>query len=242
MHRLNILARVTKRTIKILIMTAGFAAVLFVALAFTSLPYWGRYHLGTGFKPDYHRVHTLVILGGGGFPSEKVLMRLWYGREVALQNPGLKIVIATPGSTDDPASTLMKMRHILLEQGIDSTRIILENRGLNTRDQALMVRQLYEDNWFDEPLVIITSPEHIYRSVKCFQKAGFDQVSGQPTLEAMLETDLKLSNRKLGGNQTIPDVGDSIALRYSFWDYMKYEIEVAREYLAITYYRLKGWI
>ena len=34
----------------------------------------------------------------------------------------------------------------------------------------------------------------------------------------------------------------SLDLRYNIWTQMKYEVIVAREYLALTFYKLKGWV
>jgi uncharacterized SAM-binding protein YcdF (DUF218 family) len=230
------------KIVNVSLIAFGLFFILVSVLAFTSWPYYARYRLATKYAPDYNRAKTLVVMGGGGFPSESVLMRLWFASEIAIQYPELKIVITTPGNINDESSTLMKMRNNLLNRGIDSCRIILEPEGLNSRHQALQVRKLFEMNLFEEPLVIVTSAEHVHRSVMCFQKAGFENVGGQPTLEAMLETDLKLSSRSLGGNKNIPGVGQSISLRYSYWNYLKYEVDVAREYIALAYYKIRGWI
>jgi len=242
MLRLKALLRWVMKLSRYTLYLAGGLLIIMCVLAFTSLPFWARYRLGTGYQPDYHTAKTLVILGGGGYPSESTLMRLWFTNEFAQRDPMLKVLISTPGKIDDLSSTVMKMRQNLIDNGIDSTRIILEPVGLNTRHQALLAFELYKKGFFEEPLVLVSSPEHIFRSVRCFRKVGFIEVSGQPTLETMLETDLKITNQKLGGKTGVPNVGSSIPLRYSFWNYLKYEVDVAREYLAIAYYKLKGWI
>jgi uncharacterized SAM-binding protein YcdF (DUF218 family) len=229
-------------SIRIVMYSVVALAILVVMLAFTSLPYWARYRLGTSLAGVPENTQTILVMGAGGFPSEQVLMRLWYTAELATRFNGAKVVIATPGDTCNASSTVMKMRSTLVAWGIDSIRIILESKGLNTRHQAMEAYSLLEQKLFSEPVVIVSSPEHIYRSVKCFEKAGFNQVSGKPTLEAMLETDLRIEKNTLGGEKKVPEVGKSITVRYKFWDYLKYEVEVAREYLAIIYYRLKGWI
>ena len=93
------------------------------------------------------------------------------------------------------------------------------------------------------PVLLITSPEHMRRAVLCFRKAGFEKVNGLPAFENALEADLKFDDDKLGGNNTlIPDVGESIKARYQLWNHLKYEILIAREIVALGYYRLRGWI
>jgi len=228
--------------LRILLIAFGVLFLVFIILAFTSLPFWARYNLGKSEAFVPKNTQTILVMGGGGFPSESVLMRLWYTAELAKEFSDAKIIIATPGDTLDPKSTICQMENELVYSGIQTDRIIIECEGLNTRDQALRAYEFYTDGKFSEPLVVVSSPEHIYRTILSFEKVGFKKVSGRPAMEAMLETDLKLKNKKLGGNENIPDVGNSISIRYKFWDYLKYEIIVAREYVAIAYYKVKGWI
>jgi len=91
-------------------------------------------------------------------------------------------------------------------------------------------------------LLLITSPEHLYRAVLTFKKAGFDVVDGLPAFESDIESDISFSSKKLGGRRWVPDLGESITLRYQFWTQLQYEILILREYMAIAYYWLMGWI
>lgn len=230
------------KTIKIALIVLGSIFLLAVMLAMTSLPFWARYRLGSSRAYLPATTQTIVVMGAGGFPSETLLMRLWSTADLAAKFPAAKVVVTTPGDTLDPKSTITQMRSTLIKWGVDSTRIILEAEGLNTRHQAMMVQEIAEQGRIAEPLVIVTSPEHVYRSVLSFQKVGFQKVTGQPASEVMLETDLRIKSKKLGGKTVVPDVGNSISIRYKFWDYLKYEIIVAREYMAIAYYWMSGWI
>ena len=208
----------------------------------SSLPFWAQYRLSRSqsFVPE--NPQTILIMGAGGFPSEALMMRLWYTIEIAHDFTGTKIVVATPGHFVDSTSTVFLMYQFLVDHQIDSSRIIIENRGLNTRHQALMAYEMYEKGLFREPLVIVSSPEHIYRSVKSFRKAGFTQVSGLPATEIVLETDLNIDKEDLGGNKYLPGTTNSFSLRYRFWNYLHLEISLIHEFVAIAYYRMKGWI
>jgi uncharacterized SAM-binding protein YcdF (DUF218 family) len=230
------------KAFRLLLIASGILFLLIIILAFTSLPFWARYNLGTLMASVPENTQTILVMGAGGFPSETVLLRLWYTAELAKEFPEAKIVVTTPGDTLAPKSTICLMENELIATGIHTDRIIIESEGLNTRHQAMRAYELYKNGSFSEPLVIVSSPEHIYRTVLSFKKVGFKKVSGKPAMEVMLETDLKIKDKKLGGNQAVPDVGNSISLRYKFWDYLKYEITVAREYFAISYYWLRGWI
>jgi hypothetical protein len=78
--------------------------------------------------------------------------------------------------------------------------------------------------------------------VKTFIKAGLENTGGEPAFEKAIEANLDFDDDELGGNKSIPDVGNNTQLRYQFWNHMKYQIIVYREYFAITYYKLRAWI
>ena len=136
------------------------------------------------------------------------------------------------------------MRDELLLRGVAPERILLEDSGTNTRAQALMVQELvskYEIRNTSH-LLLITSPEHLYRAVLTFEKVGLKHVDGLPAFENDVESDISFSARRLGGRKWIPDVGDSITLRYQFWTQLHYELLIVREWLAIAYYWVNGWV
>ena len=80
------------------------------------------------------------------------------------------------------------------------------------------------------------------RSMLCFRKAGFEDIGGCPAFEYAIETDMTAIKDDLGGNRLIPGINRSISLRYRFWTHLKYEVLIFREYFALAYYKLKGWI
>lgn len=230
------------RLLRASLIVLGFLFLLQLILAMTSLPFWAQYHLARklAFVPEHPK--TIVIMGAGGFPSEDLLMRIWYTTKIAKDYPNTKVVITTPGHFCDSTSTVFQMYQYVVDNGISEDRILVDSVGLNTRHQSIMVHEMFVAGAIEEPLLVVTSPEHVYRAVKCFRKAGFTLATGLPTTDIELETDLSLDSRKIGSKAYIPDSGKSISLRYKFWDYLKVEVNVAREYAAIVYYWLQGWI
>jgi uncharacterized SAM-binding protein YcdF (DUF218 family) len=228
------------QTLRLSLMVLGGIFLVMLIVACTSWPFWAQYRLGKAEAGLPEQAGTILVMGSGGFPSESVLMRLWYTIELAQDYPGAKVVVATPGEITDSASTVFQTITYLIDHQIAKERIVVEPEGLNTRHQALMAYELYRKGAFETPLVIVTSSEHVYRSVLSFRKAGFQQVSGHPATEIMLETDLDLQEEDLGGN--MPVNASSINIRYQFWNYFQLEIRVLREYVAIAYYWVKGWI
>ncbi len=242
---------------KFFLIIIGSFAFIGIVLAFTSAPFWIWYGLGTSKAeisgtPDY-----IVVLGGSGIPSETGLMRTYYAALAAKNFPDARIIIALPGDTTDTLSSVNRMRAEMILRGVEPERILLEDSGTNTRAQAMLIRELisnyklqitnYElpsSSLVPRPssLLLITSPEHLYRAVGTFRKAGFEQIDGLPAFESDIESDISFTARKLGGRRWVPDVGSNITLRYQFWTQLHYELLIIREWVAIAYYWLMGWI
>lgn len=228
------------RILRIFFVTAGIFFLICIALAFTTLPYWGIHWLGASKTELKWKPETIVLMGGAGMPGQENLIRGWYAGKAAASFPEAKILIAMPGELEDSMSTPQKMKNELLLRGIEHGKIIFENNGTNTRSQALNCKKILKAS---EPVLLITSPEHTRRSVLCFQKAGFEKVNALPAFENASEADFTFRDDELGGNKTlVPDVGQSISLRYQVWNHLKYEITIAREVIALAYYKIRGWI
>ena len=229
------------RFVEVLLIAAGVAAIGLFALCFTSAP-WHIYHwLGhdpfqLDRDPDY-----IVVMGGGGIPSESGLMRTYQGAVAAKKFPKARIVIALPSDSDTRYNDAFRMRHELVIRGVRAKRVAYDLKGRNTREQALGVAAMIEPG--TNAVLLITSPEHVKRALLAFRKAGCRNIAGQPAYEVALESDLQYDADSLGGsNIPVPDVGEKIMLRYTFWNNVRYIADSARELCALGYYRLKGWI
>ena len=230
-----------RKILRILILFLGGVLLVMIILSFTSLPFWADYHLGVSSSTLNHKPEVIIIMGGSGMPSQNGLIRCYYGAQAAINFPDARIIIALPGDTLDTESSVRLMGQELIIRGVDSTRIIYENEGTNTRWEALNVKQRFYPNT-SPALLIITSPSHMFRSIKTFEKAGFNNVGGMASFGRANEEELHFINEDLGGNQQLPDMGKQINLRYKVWTRMHIQISVIREYLAISYYWLMGWI
>lgn len=228
------------RILRNFLLLFGFFFLICIVLAFTTLPYWGYHWLGTSKSELKWKPQTLILLGGGGMPSESNLIRSWYLEKAAKTFAGANIIIAMPGNLTDSLSTPQLMKKELELRGLKPGRITFENKGTNTRAQALNCQGIIK---MQSPVLLVTSPEHMRRAVLCFRKAGFEKVNALPAFENATEANLAFRDDELGGNTIlIPDVGQSINMRYQVWNHLKYEILFAREITALAYYRLRGWI
>jgi uncharacterized SAM-binding protein YcdF (DUF218 family) len=253
--------------------TAGIVAVFMIVLSLTSAPFWIWYGMGMK-KAGIHRPPDyIVVMGGGGMPSESGLMRCWYAAKVANHFTRARVIIALPGDVGDSMSSVNQMKKELELRGVSPERIMFEDSGTNTRAEAINVFKIIEhieqqkldveQNKPSSPksslvnrqssvnlpvvtrhssILIVTSPEHLYRAVLTFKKAGFIKVDGVPAFEKTIESDLSFNSRKLGAKTWVPDVGRNITIRYQFWLHLEYELLVLREYFALAYYKLQGWI
>jgi len=228
------------RILRNIVSVVGIFFLLCVVLALTEKPFWGYYWLGTSKTEMKWKPEVIIVLGGGGMPSQSNLMRAWYTANAARSFPGAKVILSIPGDISDSLSTPRLMKKELILRKVCAENISFENQGTNTRAQALNCTKMISSN---VPVLLVTSPEHMRRSVLCFRKAGFQKVNGLPAFENALEADLKFDDDKLGGNKTmVPDVGENINARYQLWNHLKYEILIAREITALAYYKLRGWI
>ncbi|MCC6689964.1 MAG: YdcF family protein [Bacteroidia bacterium] len=226
-----------KKVFKLLFLSLGLLFFILLVFSFTRLPYDIHFWLGTKgakykFTPDY-----IIFLGGSGMPSSSNLIRIYYVSALSEKYPLAKILITHPTDT----SVLALMRAELAERGVDSMRIEIEKKGTNTRAQAIKIAEDFPQ-LIPQNIVIVTSPENMLRTVKVFRKAGFINVGGQSAFENEMFIDLTYNHKKIGGKIFIPDVSSNLNLRYNFWNYLKLEISCLREFVAIGYYWLNGWI
>lgn len=225
------------KCLKIALLSLGIFSLLLIILSFTSFPYWTRYWLGTHYLNNNANPEYIIMFGGSGMPSEDNLIRLYHTASLANHYKLSKIIIAHPKDS----FVYTKMKHEIVIRGIDSSRIAFEPNGTNTRSQVLSISSHYPC-LITSKIIVVTSAEQVYRTVKSFHKAGYKYVSGIPAFNNDMHVDLSYKSKKLGGKTIIPDIGDNLKLRYNFWNYLKMEISCLREFSAIVYYKLNGWI
>lgn len=227
---------IIKKTSLSFFVSMGIIFTIAIVLAFTSVPFYMHFNLGKNpdginltedFKPEY-----VVMFGGAGMPSPDNLMRL-YHTSLWSRHYEVPVILVHP----EDSICQSEMTRVLRQEGVEDINYM--TLGTNTRSQSLELKDSHPE-LLDSPLLIITSTEHVRRTIKCLKKVGFGNVIGMPAQEATVDFNLSLENQKLGGNK-IPSV-ESTSIRYTFYNYLKLEIVCLREYIALTYYKLKNWI
>jgi len=233
-----------KRAVKILLAIfrwffgiIGFISTLLFICSFTPLPYNAYHWLGTSNARPDRPPDVIILLGGSGMPSPDGLMRTYYATEAARKYPNTQVIIAHPLSEQDSLMQLQLMAHELVVKGIDSSRITFEPTGFNTHSQAVRIASLFAGQTDSLSLLVITSPEHMYRAVKTFRKSGFNHVGGLSAFEKPVDEG-QVKDKEISKDIRVK----SVSLRYNMWSYMVYELLVIKETTAILYYKMKGWI
>lgn len=210
--------------------------MVLVILACTRLPFDAHRWLGTAAGECRGGVEAIVVLGGSGMPSGPELLRLHRAATLALVYPEVPVLVIHP----DTADAMRQMVHELVLRGVEEARITTLSEGENTREQALVFARATHEQV--RTVALVTAPENMYRSVAAFRKAGVKGACGVPAWEHAMHHDFEYRHEAIGGKSWTPDVSQKTGLRYTFWNYLKLEITCLREYAAILYYKLNGWI
>lgn len=221
------------RYTKLITFIFGIVSLVLVVLSFTSIPYIAYHQLAaTDYELNSNPTH-IVLLSGNGMPSPDALIKAYYGAESALEFPNSRIVIALPNDSKGSYKSLKLMAKEIINKGVDSSRISFEPTGYNTYTQIKALSKMIPPN---ASILIITNPEHMLRSIKTFNKLGYNNVGSLPAFETPNE------ERSLRNSSEAKTQIKNVNLRYNVWSYLQYEIRVIREYCAISYYWIKGWI
>lgn len=231
-----------KKLILGLLIFGGILLAVAVFFSYTVWPYRLEARLAGAKRFTPPDTEYIVLLGGGGIPSEASLIRTYHAAQAALAFPEAKVIIALPSDASDSTSSIRLMAKELELRGVSSDRILYEDQGKNTRSQAVHIQELFFEKNLMAKLLVVTSPYHMLRSVSVFEKVGFKTVGGYPAYEKANKKDSSFNPLKTGGHTYIPEINDQPGIRYSLWAGLQKEILVLREYAALGYYKLKGWI
>ncbi|NEQ99150.1 MAG: YdcF family protein [Cyanothece sp. SIO2G6] len=142
-----------------------------------------------------------LIFSGGRIP--------WYGGYGA-----------TPESTD--------MAAIAIAMGVPATAIVEEPDSLNTRENAVNVKQILETQGW-EKILLVTSAVHMPRSLRIFKKLGINAIAA-PT--DFLTTQAK-PNQGTGVRRLLETLPDA--------EHLAESTRVIKEYIGTFIYWLRGW-
>src|SRR5207244_2037789 len=132
---------------------------------------------------------TVVVLGGGSWSNrvgslalyqmapETVFRVLEAARLYRLL--GTPTIVLSGGAAEhSPAARPESevMRDAIQGLGVPADRLVLESASRTTRMQAIAVRRLVGPR-AREPIVLVTSPAHMRRSIGAFRAAGLEPIA-----------------------------------------------------------------
>ena len=229
--------------IKRALLLMGGTLLFMIVFSFTTGPFYLYYWLGKSNSEYQFKPKNIIVLGGAGYPSATALLRSFYASEIYKKDGSCNVYVCQPSTAETPVtnSDAYKISKDLITRGVDSTKIFLETNGKNTREEALQIVAI-NPQLKNEACVLVTSPEHMKRAVAVFRKVGFKNIGGEPTFDLCGPADLFYNDKELGGNKSLPAIGQETQLRYQFWNHFVYQILCYRELIAISWYWLKGWV
>lgn len=239
--RNHAVARALGAALRVAVRVLGWTALLLLLLAVTPVPSKIHAWLGRDPQPLKGSPDWIVLMGGGGIPSESGLMRAYQTARMAAAHPKARVIVAMPFEAGESSTNLGAVARELALRGVAGERIRQEGAGRHTREQALNVRSMLKAGAREPVLLLVTSPEHMRRSRLAFRKAGFTAVHGASVYSQPLAADVTYGAGGEGASRA-PAVGRSLTLRYRLWDNLELEVRLLREAAALGYYRLKGWI
>ena len=231
----------------------GLLTLLVIAAQFTNLPWRTYKSLSEVPDPDPAAPTHILVMGGSGIPGESGFSRTYFGAQAALRNPQAEVLIAMPLGTNESFASRAYLDEFRL-RGVAGERVRILAGGRNTREQALRLAEALSEQTHFIRVLIVSDPYHIRRTAACVRKAFADnhlkvRLDGLPVFPLSIEAPLEFIARDLdapgpgpAARAAIPDIGSSLRFRYNLWVNFSYTQAVLREYTALLYYRLRGWL
>lgn len=120
----------------------------------------------------------IIVLGAQvreSGPSAALKYRLDEAVEYLEDNPKTICIVSGGQGANEPYSEAEGMAQYLKEQGIDASRIVLEDKSLNTEQNMKYSKALIKDG---ASVGIITNDFHLFRAKQIARKYGLDNVCG----------------------------------------------------------------
>lgn len=122
--------------------------------------------LAGGHKSDPNLPATSQLSGHS-------LIRLVEGVRILRQNAGA-ILILSGGGTAEPVPEARVMAQVARFLGVPEDRMIIESASNDTKDQARLIKPIVGTS----PFVLVTSANHLPRSMALFQNLGMRPIPG----------------------------------------------------------------
>ncbi|MBR1735501.1 MAG: YdcF family protein, partial [Firmicutes bacterium] len=97
-------------------------------------------------------------------------------------NPSAVFVLSGGKGNQEDISVAEAMKRLLLDSGIPSDRLLLEDRSTTTKENFTYSKEILDKYFDNKPYssVYITNTFHCYRSLKTAENCGYDNIKCYP--------------------------------------------------------------
>ncbi|MFH1367067.1 MAG: YdcF family protein [Patescibacteria group bacterium] len=170
-------------------------------------------------KDPLEKRGVIIILGGGikkdGRLAKQTAERTQEGLALSQEGYAGEILLAGGQAKNRSWPESDKMKEYALSLGNSGENIIKESASKNTYENAVNSLAIMSDHGFKDALVV-TSPYHTRRACLIFKKLG-TEITCQPVRNEFISP-------------------------LNFWEKLHYFKGLIREYGAIVYFKIKGYI
>lgn len=186
---------------------------------------------------------AIVVLGGATAPASpprpwvEVLQagdRILYGARLYNQKQAPKLILSGGRISwrgDSGPSEADDMKEFALAMGVPESAIVLEGDSLNTRQNAVNVKKILDEQSI-KSVLLVTSAIHMPRSVAIFKKLGIDVIPAPTDYFVSTDTFEHINATWQGRLLSVMPEAEAIA-RFT---------RALKEYVGFTIYRLRGWV
>lgn len=122
---------------------------------------------------------TVVVLGAqarGNTPSLMLRQRLDAALDFLVAHPDAPCVVSGGQGADEILPEAVIMQRYLVDKGIDASRIYMEDKSTNTKENLSLSQAIIAENGLPQNVVIATQEFHQYRSACYARSAGLTPV------------------------------------------------------------------
>lgn len=132
-------------------------------------------------KPPKDLSYIIVLGAGihGNQPTRPLLLRMRKATEYMKENENTILIASGGQGSDEEFSEASCIRDYLVQNGIDSERILLEDQSTSTKENIINSFEMIGDT--TETVGILSNGFHIYRATLLAKKLGHENVTGIST-------------------------------------------------------------
>lgn len=168
----NIKTLCETKSYRILFVTVGVSAIIFYTAFFITL-----LKIIICEKCAKPKGKTVTVLGcrvKGTVPTRALMSRCKAAYDYLIKNKNSVAVLSGGKGPDEDISEAECMYRILIEKGIDKTRLYIENTSTSTEENLKFSSDVIDKNNLSKEIIICTSEYHIYRALMIAKKAGIN--------------------------------------------------------------------